>query len=133
MIVGEVRLSERVTIVSAGCIRTGGHSNAVHIGAYKYGLRQHPASGGLVILGDGIAIVPGFAWSSEARPQGIARLGKSSGERAGGLIEYCEIQVNPLHELSRTNGAVGVGRRAAIAIRGSDAHSHAENVEACCG
>src|SRR5260221_11131554 len=68
-IVGEVRFSERVTIVSAGCVRASGHSNAVNIGAYKYGLRHHPATGSLVILRDRIAIVAGFAWASEARPE----------------------------------------------------------------
>src|SRR5260221_11164785 len=59
-LVGEVRFSERVTIVSAGRDGASGHSNAVHIRPYKYGLRHDPPSAGLAILSDRMSIFEGL-------------------------------------------------------------------------
>jgi hypothetical protein len=73
------------------------------------GLGQDPPVGDFVILGNGITAIVGFAWSAEARPQGVSG-GWTVIHVPVRFIKHCKSIINPLDKLGGSHRAICIRR-----------------------
>src|SRR5215472_4807110 len=120
-IVREVIHRERIAMERAGRIAGGGNRDTDREWRREDGLRQEPSVCCLVILGDDVATVRGFATSAEAAPERIASNRTEYGI-AGGFVKDRERFVHPLHHLRGADGRIRVWRGAVDRERAVRSH-----------